>query len=194
MYRYMKNKFLYIVITILLFIIIWMSNCCDNKTKIITKTDTVTVIKEKWDTFTKKETVYKPKWKSVYLHDTIIDSIPVYVDKLVVLTQDSMVVKNDSTDIKVTYNIYSENPLLKLEKTLNYKIRYKEIERTVTEEVVRKHALFVGPSLGLIPNSSYLSVTGLYENKGQKLYKLGLGLNTQFKPVVNAGIYWQILK
>jgi hypothetical protein len=190
----MKNKFLYIIIAILSFIIIWMSNCCNNETKIITKTDTITITKTNWDTFTKKETVYKPKWKPVYIHDTIIDSIPVYVDRLVVLTQDSMVVKNDSTDIKITYDIYSENPLIKLEKTLNYKIRYKTVETTVEKEIARKHALFVGPSLGLIPNSSFISLNGLYENKGQTLYKLGLGLNTQFKPVVNAGMYWQILK
>lgn len=189
----MKKLVLFIVIAAIGFFLLWSLRCCNTET-VITKTDTVTVIKEKWDTFTEKEVVYKPKWKPVYLHDTIVDSIPVYVDRLVVLTQDSMVVKNDSTDIKVTYSIYSENPLLKLEKVLSYKVRYKEIERTVTQEVARKHALFVGPALGLISNSSFVGLNTLYENKGQKLYKLGLGVTTQFKPVINAGMYWQILK
>ena len=189
----MKKPFLCITIACLTFLILWLTKC-NNKTSIITKIDTFTVEKNHWDTFTKKDTVYKPKWKSVYLHDTIRDSIPVYIERLVVLTQDSMIVKNDSTDIKVTYDIYSENPLIKIEKTLDYKIRYKEIETIITNQVIRKHALYVGPSLGIIPNSSYVAFNGLYEKNGKTIYKLGLGLNTNFKPVLNTGIYWQILK
>jgi hypothetical protein len=193
----MKNKFPYILITILAFIIGYLSNCCNPAIPTplpSPKSDTVFIEKHNWDTFVKKEIIYKPKWKPVYIHDTILDSIPIYVDRLVILTQDSIVVKNDSTDIKVTYNIYSENPLIKIEKTLDYKIRYKEIETIITNQIIRKHALYVGPSLGIIPNSSYVAFNGLYEKNGKTIYKLGLGLNTNFKPVLNTGIYWQILK
>lgn len=189
----MKNKLLYIVIAALVVVIAYMATCC-NKQTTVKITDTVTLVKDNWDTIIKKEVVYRPKWKPVYIHDTIVDSIIIQTQRLAVLTQDSTVVKNDSTEIKVTYNIYSESPLLKLNKTLTYSIRYRTIDNIVTKQVVRQHALFLGPTLGLVSNSSFIGASAIYENKGQKLYKLGLGVTTQLKPVLNTGIYWQILK
>ena len=188
----MKIGFPYIVIAILVAIIIWLTKCSGDT--IVTKIDTQTTIKYKWDTFTKKETVYKPKWETIYLTDTIHDSIPVYQPIPFVLTKDSMIVKNDSTDIKVVYQIVSENPLYKIDKKLDYKIRYKEIEKIITKEVVRKHALFAGPSIGVGKNTGFVSLDGLYERKGKTIYRVGAGVNNQFRPMLKAGIYWQISK
>jgi hypothetical protein len=187
----MKKGFPYIVIAILIAVIVWLTKC--NGDTVITKIDTQTTIKYKWDTFTKKETVYKPKWEKIYLTDTIHDSIPVYQPIPFVLTKDSMIVKNDSTDIKVVYQIVSENPLYKIDKKLDYKIRYKEIEKIITKEVVRKHALFAGPSVG-VGKTSYISLDGLYERKGKTIYRAGVGVNTRFEPMLKAGVYWQISK
>jgi hypothetical protein len=187
----MKKGFPYIVIAILIAVIVWLTKC--NGDTIITKIDTQTTIKYKWDTFTKKETVYKPKWEKIYLTDTIHDSIPVYQPIPFVLTKDSMIVKNDSTDIKVVYQIVSENPLYKIDKKLDYKIRYKEIEKIITKEVVRKHAFFAGPSVG-VGKTSYISLDGLYERKGKTIYRAGVGVNTRFEPMLKAGVYWQISK
>jgi hypothetical protein len=188
----MKIGFPYIVIAILIAIIIWLTKCSGDT--IVTKIDTQTTIKYKWDTFTKKETVYKPKWETIYLTDTIHDSIPVFEKIPLVLTKDSMVVKNDSTDIKVVYEIVSENPLYKIDKKLDYKIRYKEIEKIITKEVVRKHALFAGPSIGVGKNTGFVSLDGLYERNGKIIYRVGAGVNNQFRPMLKAGIYWQISK
>jgi ATP-dependent DNA ligase len=58
------------------------------------------------------------------------------------------------------------------------------------QEVEAQHELYVTQGY----EGQMLRLNGLYENKGQTIYKLGLGLNTQFKPVLNTGIYWQILK
>ncbi len=93
----MKKGFPYLVIAILIAIIIWLTKC--NGDTIVTKIDTQTTIKYKWDTFTKKETVYKPKWEKIYLIDTIHDSIPVYQVLPFVLTRDSMVIKNANVNL-----------------------------------------------------------------------------------------------
>jgi hypothetical protein len=187
----MKKGFPYLVIAILIAVIIWLTKC--NGDTIVTKIDTQTTIKYKWDTFTKKETVYKPKWEKIYLTDTIHDSIPVYQVLPFVLTRDSMVIKNDSTEIKVKYEIVSENPLYKIDKSIDYKIRYKEIEKIITKEVVRKHAFYAGPSVG-VGKTSYISLDGLYERKGKIIYRAGVGVNTRFEPMLKAGVYWQISK
>lgn len=188
----MNKKYLYLIIAILVAVILWLTKCSGDT--IITKIDTQIVTKYKWDTFTKKETVYKPKWERIYLTDTIHDSIPVFQPIPLVLTRDSMVIKNDSTDIKVVYKIVSENPLLKIDKKLDYKIRYKEIEKTITKEVVRKHALFAGPSIGVGRNTGYIALDGLYERNGKIIYKVGAGINNQLQPMLKGGVYWQIAK
>lgn len=188
----MNKKYLYLIIAILVAVILWLTKCSGDT--IITKIDTQVVTTYKWDTFTKKETVYKPKWETIYLTDTIHDSIPVYEKIPLVLTKDSMVVKNDSTNIKVVYEIVSENPLFRINKKLDYKIRYKEIEKTITKEVVRKHALFAGPSIGLGKNTGYIALDGLYETNGKIIYKVGAGITNQLQPMLKAGIYWQIAK
>jgi hypothetical protein len=188
----MKKGFPYIVIAILIAIIIWLTKC--NSSTITTRIDTQTKVEYKWDTFTKKETVYKPKWEKVYLTDTLHDSIPVYQTIPLILTKDSLIVKNDSTDIKVHYTIISENPLYRLDKTLEYKIRYKEIERTITKEIHKKYNIFAGPSAGISKNQGFISIDGLYERESRVLYKAGIGLNSRLQPIVKAGIYWQIIK
>jgi len=137
--------------------------------------------------------VYKPKWEKIYLTDTIHDSIPVYQILPFVLTRDSIIIKNDSTEIKVKYEIVSENPLYKIDKSIDYKIRYKEIEKIITKEVVRKHAFYAGPSVG-VGKTSYISLDGLYERKGKIIYRAGVGVNTRFEPMLKAGVYWQISK
>lgn len=189
----MNKRSLYSIIVILTVIIICLLTC-KKQTQYVGKTDTVTVTKEHWDSFTKKETVYKPKWEKVYLTDTLYDSIPIYQTIPLILTKDSIIVKNDSTDIKVHYTIISENPLYRLDKTLEYKIRYKEIERTITKEIHKKYNIFAGPSAGISKNQGFISIDGLYERESRVLYKAGIGLNSRLQPIVKAGIYWQIIK
>jgi hypothetical protein len=193
----MKIGFPYIVIALLIAIIVWLTKCNDStkcNNTAITKIDTQTIIKHSWDTFTKKETIFKPKWDTIYITDTIHDSVLIYRVLPLILTKDSMVIKNDSVNIKVVYEIISENPLYKINKKLDYKIKYKEIEKIITKEVVRKHALFAGPSIGLHKNTGYISFDGLYERNGKIIYNLGAGLNKNLEPIFKVGVYWQILK
>jgi hypothetical protein len=34
----------------------------------------------------------------------------------------------------------------------------------------------------------------LYERNGKNIYRLGVGVNSRFEPVIKAGIYWYISK
>jgi len=63
------------------------------------------------------------------------------------------------------------------------------METTITKQVVRKYALFAGPSVGL--NLTHISLDGLYEREGKIIYRAGIGVNNQFQPMLSAGIYWQ---
>ena len=192
----MKIKISYIIIAALVAIIIFMSKCEGGKFIPTGNSDTQYIEISKWDTFNKTDTVLKPKWRKipVHTHDTLIDSIPypVYVD--LVLTEDSLIIKNDSTNILVTYKIYSYNPLYKLEKNIDVSIKRKIIKETITNEVVRQKALFIGPSIGIGRNSGFISLNGLYEHKGKTIYGLGVGVTNHVQPFIKAGIYWQILK
>jgi hypothetical protein len=173
-----------------------MNKCGDGKFIPTGNSDTQYVEISKWDTFNKTDTVLKPKYKriTIHTHDTLIDSIPYPVYADLVLTEDSLIIKNDSTNVLVTYKIYSYDPLYKLEKNIDVSIKRKIIKETITNEVVRQKALFVGPSVGIGRNSGFISLNSLYEHKGKTIYGLGVGVTNQVQPIIKAGIYWQILK
>ena len=192
----MKIKISYIIIAALVAIIIFMSKCGGGKFIPTGNSDTQYIEIEKWDTFNKTDTVLKPKWKKItmHTHDTLIDSIPYPVYADVVLTEDSLIVKNDSTNVLVIYKIYSHDPLYKIEKNISLSVKRKQIKEIITNEVIRKNALFVGPSIGIGRNNGFISLNGLYEHKGKTIYGLGVGVTNRVQPIVKAGIYWQILK
>lgn len=192
----MKIKISYIIIAALVAIIIFMSKCGGGKFIPTGNSDTQYIEIEKWDTFNKTDTVLKPKWKkiTIHTHDTLIDSIPYPVYADVVLTEDSLIVKNDSTNVLVIYKIYSHDPLYKIEKNISLSVKRKQIKEIITNEVIRKNALFVGPSIGIGRNNGFISLNGLYEHKGKTIYSLGVGVTNRVQPIVKAGIYWQILK
>jgi hypothetical protein len=193
----MKIKISYIIIAALVAIIFWLSKCNNGGKFIPTgKSDTQYIETSKWDTLNVHDTVTKPKWKKVIIntHDTVIDSIPYPVYGQATLTEDTISVNNDSTKLLVVYKIYSQNPLYKIEKGVTLNVKRKTITKIITNEVIRKHALFVGPSVGLNKNNGYLMLNGLYEYKGKTIYNLGLGVTTNQQPLLKFGIYWQILK
>ena len=187
----MKKRYLYTVIAVLILLNLFFVTC-NSKTQLISDVDTFTVEKIQWDTFTKKDTVYRPKWRTTYLRDTLVDSF--FVDRLVpvVLTEDSMYVVNDSTNIKVIYRIYSRDPLIKIEKTLDYKVQRKEIERTVIQKVFDKHAYYAGGGVVAGRNINAVYVDGLYQRNNKVIYNIGLGVASNSKPVIKAGITWKI--
>jgi hypothetical protein len=192
----MKIKISYIIIAALVAIIVWLSKCSGGKFVPTGRIDTQYVEISKWDTLNLHDTVTKPKWKRIVIntHDTLIDSIPYPVYGYATLTEDTISVMNDSTRLLVVYKIYSQNPLYKIEKGVDLSVKRKTITKIITKEVVRKQALFIGPSIGLVENNGYIALNGLYEYKGKTIYNLGLGVTTNQQPLLKFGIYWQILK
>jgi len=189
----MKKGFPYIVIAILVAIIIWLSKCSENT--IVTNIDTFTKTSYVHDTIkVKGKTKIKPVPVPYYVHDTIIDSTGniIIVDTKKYVTHDTFEYKTDSFTAYFYTKIYSMCPLDSIKSDLLASVRHKIIETTITKQVVKKHALFVGPTFSLIGN--YASLDALYENKGKTIYKVGVGANNRLQPMLNASIYWRISK
>lgn len=189
----MKKGFPYIVIAILIAVIIWLTKCSGDT--IVTGIDTFTKVSYIHDTIkVKGKTKIKPVPEPYYIHDTIIDSTGniVIVDTKKYVTNDTFEYKTDSFTATFYTKIYSECPLDSIKSDLLASVRHKIIETTITKQVVRKHALFAGPSVGL--NLTHISLDGLYENKGKTIYRLGVGVNNKLQPMLSAGVYWQISK
>jgi hypothetical protein len=191
----MNKSSLWAVIVVLLTIIIWMSKCNDNGT-VISHIDTVSDTSYIHDTIRLKgKTKIKPIPVPYYVHDTIIDSTGnislLSIKKY--LTNDTFTFNSDSLKVVVYTKIYSSNPLDSISNELKAIIRHKIIETTITKEVARKQAFYAGPSIG-IGKTSYISLDGLYERNGKIIYRVGVGFNTRFEPMVKTGVYWQISK
>jgi hypothetical protein len=190
----MKQSFPYIIILILTIIIIYLSKCFSNNT--ITNINNITDTSYIHDTIKLKgKTKIKPVPIPYYIHDTIIDSTgdTVVIQLKKFITNDTFTYNTDSVKVTVYTKIYSNGPLDSISNELRAIIRSKVIEKEITKETVRKHAFFTGPSIGL-SKVSYISLDGLYERNGKIIYKLGAGLNTNFQPILKAGIYYQISK
>ena len=168
----MKKGFPYIVIAILVFIIIWLTKCSGET--ITTGIDTLTKVSYVHDTIkVKGKTKIKPVPVVRWIHDTIIDSTGqvIITNTKKYTTNDTFEYKTDSFTAVFYTKIYSASP-------------------TITKQVVRKHALFAGPSVGL--NLTHISLDGLYEREGKIIYRAGIGVNNKLQPMLSAGIYWQI--
>jgi hypothetical protein len=173
-----------------------MTKCHDCGTT-ISNIDTIETISYIHDTIKLKgKTKIKPVPEIRWLHDTIIDSTgaKVVINTKKYTTNDTFVYKTDSFSVTFYSKIYSDCPLDSLSHDLIASVRHKIIEREITKEVVRNKAFFAGPSVVLNKSASFLMLDGIYEQKGKKLYKLGIGINTRLEPVIKAGVYWQIGK
>jgi hypothetical protein len=186
----MKKGFPYIVIAILFFIIIWLTKCSGET--IVTGVDTLTKVSYVHYTIKVKcKTKIKPVPVIRWIHDTIIDSTGniTIVNHKKYTTNDTFEYKTDSFTAIFYTKIYSQSPIDSINNSLLSSIRHKIIETTITKQVVRKYALFAGPSVGL--NLTHISLDGLYEREGKIIYRAGIGVNNQFQPMLSAGIYWQ---
>ena len=186
----MKLPIPYIIIIILVVIIVFLKKC--DETTFIDKTIIVVDTSYVHDTINiTGKTKIKPIPFVKWIHDTIIDSSGkvVITDHKKFITPDTFTYKTDSFTIKFYTKIYSDCPLDSINN-----IRHKIIEKTITKEIVRKNAFFVGPSIGFNKTSGFLTLNGLYEHKGKTVYSLGVGVTNRVQPIVKAGIYWQILK
>ena len=186
-----------VLIAILMAVILVMMYCGKHNGTIVDSIDTVETVSYVHDTIKLKgKTKIKPVSVIKWLHDTITDTV---TGKVTVIntkkytTIDTFEYKTDSFSVKFYTVIYTECPIDSVKNDLIASVRHKIIERVITKEIVRQHAMFVGPSVGLGPIAS-LNFEGQYEHKGKTIYKLGIGLTSRLTPTVNAGVYWKIGK
>lgn len=190
------NKFKSYLIVILIIVIIVLNKCTECNT-IVTGIDTIETITYVHDTVKLKgKTVIKPVTEIRWIHDTIIDSTGkvIIVNTAKYKTKDTFTYITDSMSVVFYSNIYSSCVLDSLNHDLLVSVRHKIIQQEITKEIARKHSYFIGSSVILNKNSSFLMLDGLYEYKGKTIYNLGVGLNTNTQPVLKAGIYWNINK
>jgi hypothetical protein len=191
----MKNTKNY-VIAILMAVILVMMYCSKHGSTIVDTIDTVETISYVHDTIKLKgKTKIKPVPKIQWLHDTIVDSSGniTVVNTKKYTTIDTFEYKTDSFTVKFYTTIYTDCLIDSVKNDLIASVRHKIIERVITKEIVRQHALFAGPSINLGKISS-LNFEGQYEHKGKTIYKLGIGLTSQLTPTINAGVYWKLGK
>lgn len=189
----MKIGFPYIVIILLVAIIIWLSKCSGDT--IVTDIDTLVKVSYIHDTLRiKGKTRIKPISEIHWVHDTIIDSTGniIITETEKYITNDTFEYKTDSFTAIFYSRIYSPSPLDSIQTSLLANIRHKIIEKTITKEIIRKHAFFAGPSVSL--SFDYFSLDGLYERNGKIIYKVGVGVNNKSQPSINAGVYFQLFK
>lgn len=192
----MKKGFLYIIIILLLAIIFCCSKCNGGE-HVVTITDTVTTTVYIHDTIKiQGKTKIKPVPITRWIHDTIIDSTGkiIIVDTKKYFTLDTFDFKTDSTKITIYTKVYSDCPLDSISTEFKAIIRHRVIENIITKEVVKKHAFYAGSSISANKNMGYISLDGLYKHKDKTIYRVGVGVNNQFQPMLNAGVYWQISK
>lgn len=191
----MKLPIPYIIIIILVVIIVFLKKC--DKTTFIDKTIIVVDTSYVHDTINiTGKTKIKPIPFVKWIHDTIIDSSGkvVITDHKKFITPDTFTYKTDSFTIKFYTKIYSDCPLDSINNSLIADIRHKIIEKTITKEIVRKNAFFVGPSIGFNKTSGFLTLNGLYERKGKVIYNAGVSMNNKLEPMINVGVYFYISK
>lgn len=177
-------------------VILVMMYCSRHCETIVDNIDTTKTISYVHDTIklkgkTKIKLVPVIKW----LHDTIIDSTGniTVVSTKKYTTIDTFEYKTDSFTVKFYTTIYTGCLIDSVKNDLIASVRHKIIERVITKEIVRQHAMFAGPSINLGPISS-LNFEGQYEHKGKTIYKLGIGLTSKLTPTINAGVYWKLGK
>jgi hypothetical protein len=191
----MKNIKNY-VIAILMAVILVMMYCSRHSGTIVDNIDTTENISYVHDTIKLKgKTKIKPVPVIKWLHDTIIDSTGniTVVSTKKYTTIDTFEYKTDSFTVKFYTTIYTDCLIDSVKNDLIASVRHKIIERVITKEIVRQHAMFAGPSINLGPISS-LNFEGQYEHKGKTIYKLGIGLTSKLTPTINAGVYWKLGK
>lgn len=149
---------------------------------------------------TKLDTIYLSKVKYVPQKKTIIDTlyreIPLEVDTLTILKDYfRKVVYRDTIDIDtfgtlVIEDTISRNLITSREILSNIVIP----TTTITKKTIQnKRVLYAGASLsGNREVINQLGVGLMLKGKNDKLYGLGLGLNSDLQPLITGSIYWKV--
>jgi len=193
-------KFEHIIILSLGILLLWLTQCrrVDPIVDEIVKTEVVV----KWDTVKVEKTEYVPKIveKVVINIDTFstpIDTVSVlkdyyakyfYTDTIQVDTLGSIIVNDTITRNLISFRDVQSNIFIPT--------------TTVTNTVyLYRRELFGGISIGGMINPvqsespiDYISGELMYVNKKRNVYGFGLGIDSDFHPIISGRMYWKIGK
>jgi hypothetical protein len=193
-------KFEHIVILLLGGCLLWITQCrrTDPIVDEIVKTEVIV----KWDTVKVEKTEYVPKIveKVVINIDTFstpIDTVSVlkdyyakyfYTDTIQIDTLGSIIVNDTITRNLISFRDVQSNIFIPT--------------TTVTNTVyLYRRELFGGISIGGMINPvqsespiDYISGELMYVNKKRNVYGFGLGIDSDFHPIISGRMYWKIGK
>tara|TARA_B110000967_G_scaffold107280_1_gene109985 strand:+ start:218 stop:829 length:612 start_codon:yes stop_codon:yes gene_type:complete len=180
-----------VLIAVILILVISQVQCGIGNTP-----EVVTTIKveTKLDTIYLSKTKYIPQKKTIV--DTIYQEIPAEVDTLTILKDYfSKVVYRDTINIDtfgtlVIEDTISRNLIISRELFSNIVLPTTTVTKTTLEN---KRILYAGASLsGNREVINQLGVGLMLKGKNDKLYGLGLGLNSNLQPLITGSIYWKV--
>jgi len=203
----MKLDFKTLVITGLIIVVVLMRMCDGDKTKKdINKGDIIKVDGEKYEvvdkksdtTYITKDTLIYKKGKDIRVEVEVPVYIPAQVDTQLILKdffskrfykdtidlgQNSFVIINDTI---------SENKILS--RGFNSSITERIIKDTFFLKELPKRQLFFGLQGGFDKKEivNYGGLGLLYKDKKDKVFNLGLGINSNKQPTIMGGVFWKI--
>ena len=180
-----------VLIAVILILVISQVQCgIDNTPEVVTTTK----VETKLDTIYLSKTKYIPQKKTIV--DTIYQEIPAEVDTLTILKDYfSKVVYRDTINIDtfgtlVIEDTISRNLIISRELFSNIVLPTTTVTKTTLEN---KRILYAGASLsGNREVINQLGVGLMLKGKNDRLYGLGLGLNSNLQPLITGSIYWKV--
>ena len=193
----MRNYFgdIKTLLIVVLGVIIFLTRSCQGGSD-ITEPQVITEVVTKWDTVEVEKTKYIPKIVEKVVID--IDTFSTPIDTISVL--------------KDYYAKYFYTDTIKID-TLGYVtindtitrnlISFRDVQSeilipttTITNTVyINKRELYWGTTLnGDRTQLNNLSGNFLYKTKKRNVYNIGVGVDSEFKPVYTIGMYWKLSK
>jgi hypothetical protein len=178
------------IVILVLIIILFIKSCSGNKPKPLTTTTIKTEIK--WDTVKTSIPIYIPKYhtKIVNKYDTLwkdVDTSYILKDYFSSYVYFDTINKDSLT--LVINDTITQNKIKN--RKIDYKILYPTKTITIhTKEYINNRELYLGLGLGATINEiSYINGGLLFKTKKKNIYNIGVGLNNNFQPIINGGIY-----
>ena len=160
---------------------------------------TIVKIETKYDTIVETVETYIPQYRTKIKYKTVHDTIEVHdtipIDTASILKDyfetyaytDTL--KTDSVTFVINDTI-SQNKILS--RGINYSLIYPTTIIT-TEREINKRELYIGFGLGGDKQQlSYVGSELLLRNKKQRIYGIGLGINSSFEPILTFKMSWKV--
>jgi hypothetical protein len=183
------------LLIVVLGVIIFLTRGCQNGSD-ITEPQVITEVVTKWDTVQIEKTKYIP---------TVVEKVVVNIDTFTTPIDTLSVLKDYYAKYFYTDTIMLDSlGYVTINDTITRNlISFRDVQSeilipttTITNTVyINKRELYVGTTLnGDRTQLNNLSGNLLYKTKKRNVYNIGVGVDSDFKPVYTIGMYWKLSK